>query len=90
VVLRKEAMKARLQKNGLIKLTPERRSPKTQAEVEAMNNASPLDIEEMKRDLWGGGWTEIRHDTWEAPGGGFYRGPYKAWTIWAGVEIRKP
>jgi hypothetical protein len=63
---------------------------KTEAEVEAMNNADPLDIEEMKRDLYEGGWTAIRHDTWQDLSGRIFRGPYKAWTIWAGVEMRKP
>jgi len=66
------------------------RGPKTQPEVEAMNNANPLDIEEMKRDLRGGGWTEIRYDLWQDMCGRYFRGPYKAWTIWAGVEMKKP
>jgi len=64
---------------------------KTLAEVEAMNTANPINIEEMKRDLRRGGWKEIRHDLWEnLMNGQIYRGPYKAWTIWAGVEMRKP
>lgn len=67
-----------------------RRGPKTQTEVEAMNSATPPDIEEMKRDLLGGGWTMIHHDVWQDLQGSLFRGPYKAWTIWAGVEMRKP
>lgn len=68
-----------------------RKGSKTQAEVDAMNNANPIDAEEMKRDLLGGGWTPSCGGTvWTDLLGRSFRGPYKAWTIWAGVEMKKP
>lgn len=67
-----------------------RRAPKTQVEVDAMNADPQTHIDEMKQDLLGGGWTEFNYFTWKAPWGALFYGPYKAWTIWAGVEMKKP
>jgi hypothetical protein len=36
-------------------------------------------IEEMSADLLSAGWTRITANSWKAPWGGFFRGPFQAW-----------
>lgn len=51
-------------------------------------------IEQMKADLLGGGWIPSFAGTiWTSLWGSAYRGPHKAWHVWAGEpmdEIQKP
>jgi hypothetical protein len=69
----------------------EGRGPKTQAEVEKMNADPQRYINEMRLDLLGGGWSPSFGGTvWTDLLGRSYHGPYKAWTIWAGVEMKQP
>ena len=48
-------------------------------------------IEEMRRDLYGAGWTDSCAGTvWTTPWGTMHRGPHLAWHIWAGTPMCKP
>jgi hypothetical protein len=50
-----------------------------------------VSIEEMISDLRGGGWTSSHSGTiWTNLQGYIYRGPFKAWHVWAGVPMCEP
>ena len=55
-----------------------------------MNEVHDPDIEQMERDLRGGGWEEVMFSVWRSPWGELYRGPYRAWHVWAGIPMCKP
>ena len=44
-------------------------------------------VDGMVADLLNGGWDRIRHDLWRAPWGTLYRGPHRAWHVWAGTPM---
>lgn len=48
-----------------------------------------ISIERMQQDLLNGGWRKVRFDLWETPWGVMYRGPHKAWHIWAGTPMER-
>ena len=47
-----------------------------------------VSIEQMKRDLLGGGWTPSHGgEIWTSLWGTSYRGPHKAWHVWARIPM---
>ena len=48
-----------------------------------------VSIEQMKKDLYGGGWTSSHGGiVWMTPWGAQYYGPHLAWHKWAGTPIK--
>jgi|GEM_PF-3628582 len=47
-------------------------------------------IEEMERDLLRGGWQMVHFSVWRSPRGDLFRGPHKAWHVWAGTPMCDP
>ena len=60
------------------------------AEQIAHDALAHRDMRIMESDLLGGGWTRVRYDLWCSPSGTLYRGPHKAWHVWAGTPMCEP
>lgn len=53
-----------------------------------MSECCNVSIEKMKKDLIAGGWTPSHAGMiWTSLSGASYRGPHKAWHVWAGVPM---
>ena len=49
-----------------------------------------ISIEQMQKDLVGGGWEKWHGSTWKSLSGAIYLGPVRAWHVWAGIPMCAP
>jgi hypothetical protein len=52
-----------------------------------------VSIKQMIADLYGGGWEPVKGfngTLWQSLTGAIYRGPHKAWHVWAGTPMCDP
>jgi hypothetical protein len=57
---------------------------------EAKCQCETVTIEQMIKDLRGGGWEKFCGSTWRSLTGNIYLGPVKAWHVWAGIPMCPP